>query len=337
MSTNKKKTKKPSGLNIIPAPHAGGNISTSKMMRLTLVALLFPAAGGVYFFGLPVLYLLVVCAASALVAEYAALMIRRSRAYPGSYSSALVSGVILALVLPASFPLWAASLGAIFAILIVKHVFGGLGKNIFNPALMGRAFLAAAFPLIITQYSLSPRPLPAALSSGPDLSDAVSEATPLNRVKFEEQKPSSSSLYLPFLLGEKKGSSGETSAFLILIGLALLLASGVADWRLPFSYFSSFMIFSSLLWLFDPGSYLNPVFSLLLGSVLLGGTYMLTDPATTPSSPKGKLLFGAGAGFLTVLIRTFIGYPEGVMFAILIMNAFTPLIERYVSPRIYGT
>ncbi len=310
-------------------------MSTGKMMRLTLLALLFPCFGAVYFFGVRVIYLFLCCISASLISEYAALKMRKAPLSTESFSSAAVTGVILALILPPGFPLWAAFIGAVFAILIVKHVFGGLGKNIFNPALMGRAFLAAAFPLIITQYAMTPRSLPYGLSPGLH-SDAVSEATPLNRIKFEEKTPGSS-FYIPYLLGERKGSAGETSGILILIGLAVLLLSGAADWRLPLSYFTSIAVFSGILWLFAPDKFINPIFTLLLGGVFLGGTYMVTDPVTTPASPKGKLVFGIGSGFLTVLIRTFSGYPEGVMFAILLMNAAVPLIERYTSPRIYGT
>ncbi len=323
-------------LNIIPAPHRGSSLTTLKMMRLTLAALFFPAAGGIYFFGIRVFYLLLCCLLSSLFFEYAALRLRNKEASPGSFSSAAVSGAILALVLPPGFPLWGAVIGSAFSILIVKHVFGGLGKNIFNPALAGRAFLAAAFPLIITQYSIMPRQLPEPVTSLSSEREAVTRATPLNRFKFEGERPAPD-MIIPFFLGEKKGSSGETSGLLILIGLGVLLISGAADWRLPVSFFSSVFIFSGLLWLFFPQDFLNPIFGLMLGGVLLGGVFMVTDPATTPATPGGKILFGAGAGVLSVLIRTFSGYPEGLMFAILIMNAVTPLINRYIFPRIYGT
>jgi electron transport complex protein RnfD len=251
--------------------------------------------------------------------------------------SAAVTGIILALVIPPSFPVWAAVLGVFFSICIVKHVFGGLGRNIFNPALMGRAFLTAAFPVLITTYSIDCRKLPfGRRAETADTVESVSSATPLSKVKFEGGIYGKSHLW-KFFLGERKGSLGETSGILILSGLMLLLAAKVADWRLSFSYFLAVFIFSAIIWLVNPLKYVDPLMAMLLGGVLLGGAFMVTDPVTTPVTPVGKWIFGLGAGIITVVIRNWSGYPEGVMFSVLLMNSVTPLINRYSKPRIYGT
>ncbi|NLB34971.1 MAG: RnfABCDGE type electron transport complex subunit D [Elusimicrobia bacterium] len=320
-------------LNVSPAPHIKEKQTLPDIMKITLWALAFPAAGSIFFFGVPALLLIIVTSLSALLAEIFVLkFLRKGKKGIGSPSdmSALITGLILALVLPAGFPLWAAGLGAAFAIIIVKHTAGGLGRNIFNPALMGRAFLTAAFPVMITTYAINYR----------SISDyeAVSSATPLSAAKFERGgEEVTDAPLLAYFIGEKKGSLGETSPLLILIGLSVLLIGKAADWRLPAAYFGSFIFFSILVWLFYPGYSLDPLTSLFTGGVMLGGAFMVTDPVTTPVTPKGKLVFGIGAGFLTMLIRVFSGYPEGVMFSILLMNAVTPLINRVTPVKKYGS
>ena len=319
-------------LSVSPAPHIKGSLTLPRMMWFTFAALLFPAAAGVFFFGPRVILLLVTCVAAALLTESVILKLRKGSAGPGTGikdGSAAVTGMIMALILPPSFPLWAAALGAVFAIAAAKHIFGGLGSNIFNPALIGRAFLVAAFPLMITSYSAEFRNLTGY--------EAVSSATPLARVRFEGETLSVRDNFIPFLIGEKRGSAGETSPLLILIGLLILLGTKTADWRLPVSYFAAVLAFSALIWAFDPGGYINPILALFTGGVFIGGSFMVTDPVTTPVTPRGKVIFGAGAGLITVLIRSYSGYAEGVMFAILLMNALTPLINRRTAPRIYGT
>jgi electron transport complex protein RnfD len=321
-------------LKVLPAPHIRSEVSLQKMMWMTVAALVFPCAGSVYFFGFKALKLILACAASAVFFEFLCLYLRRAKLSIID-GSAVVTGIILALVIPPSFPVWAAVLGVFFSICVVKHIFGGLGKNIFNPALMGRAFLTAAFPILITTYTTDYRTLPAKRKTHA-ITRAISSATPLSKIKFEQAKYRKG-WAMPFFIGAKKGSTGETSGALILIGLIILLGSKAADWRLPLSYFGSVFIFSALLWLINPSEFINPFLAMLLGGVLLGGTFMVTDPVTTPVTFKGKWIFGIGAGILTVVIRNFSGYPEGVMFSILLMNSLTPLINRYTAPRIYGT
>ncbi len=334
-----KEKEKLNNLILSSAPHIKGKLSVNKMMWTTSLALLFPILGGIYFFGIRVLYLVLTCVGFSVILE---LLCQRLRGIKMDISdgSAVVTGILLALIVPPSFPLWAAILGVAFSICIVKHIFGGFGKNIFNPALMGRAFLVAAFPILITTYVINYRgyiaesPLPAECQISVD---AVTQATPLSRIKFEGKIFAPENYFLKFFLGEKKGSSGETVAILILVGLFILIITKVADWRLPFSYFAAVFIFSTVLWFINSDIYINPLLSLFLGGVMFGGTYMVTDPVTTPLSKKGKWIFGLGAGILTVIIRNYSGYPEGVMFSILLMNAVTPLINRWTAPKIYGT
>jgi len=323
-------------INISPAPHIREGNSLSKMMWFTAAALMLPSAAGVFFFGWRALLLVLSCVAAALASEAVCLYLRRLPVRLGD-GSAVVTGILMALILPPSFPIWAAVLGTVFAIAVVKHVFAGLGKNIFNPALMGRAFLTAAFPILITTYSIPYRALDFYGSGGMGRLNSVTSATPLNQIKFEGRSFSGSGNLLRFFLGAKKGSTGETSGLLILLGFIFLLYKKVIDWRLSASYFAGVVLFSAAAWLIRPGLCPTPLAALLLGGVMLGGVFMVTDPVTTPVAPGGKFIFGFGAGLLTVIIRTWSGYPEGVMFSIILMNSITPLINRYTMPRIYGT
>ncbi len=316
---------------ISPAPHLKDKLTLEKMMWWTVVALFFPVIGSIYFFGIKALILIITCVFSAVIFEIICKYLKKTEVSVKD-GSAIVTGIILALIIPPSFPVWAAVLGVFFSICIVKHIFGGLGKNIFNPALMGRAFLTAAFPVLITTYTINFRYLPV---KHPEI-EAETSATPLGKIKFED-KNFNNKMILNFFLGEKKGSAGETSGLLIIIGLVILIVSKVCDWRLPISYFSTVFIFSLVLWLINPEKFINPALTFVLGGILLGGTYMVTDPVTTPVTIRGKWAFGIGAGILTIVIRTWSGYPEGVMFSILLMNAVTPLINRYTLPKIYGT
>jgi len=239
--------------------------------------------------------------------------------------SAIITGILLALTLPPSFRLSSAALGAIVAISLGKHIFGGLGYNIFNPALLGRAFLQASFPVAITTWS---NPITAKYATV----DAISTATPLGAFKFEKVLTD----YSDLLFGNVGGSLGETSAIAILIGGIFLLILKNADWRIPISFLGSVVIVSGIFWLVNPVQYADPVFHLLSGGLMLGTFFMATDMVTSPITTKGSWIFGAGAGFLLIIIRLFGGLPEGVMYSILLMNGLTPLINRYTHPRIFG-
>ncbi|MGM0441564.1 MAG: RnfABCDGE type electron transport complex subunit D [Elusimicrobiota bacterium] len=342
---NKKIKENIKNIKLNPAPYLRDEVSMAYMMRWTFIALLFPVAGSIYFFGTKAFFLVIVCVISSVITDILCSFLR-GKSINKELGSSVVTGLILALVLPPSFPLWAAFIGAVFGVGVTKHIFGGLGKNIFNPALMARAFLTAAFPILITTYNISPRQVSFVESKTGNI-EATSKATPLTKFKFEDKGKdrvkivadgsTSKNFMLKYFFGSHKGSNGETSALLILIGLAVLLWKKIIDWRLPLSYFLTIIVFSALLWGISPQNFLDPLSTIFLGGVLLGGTYMVTDPVTTPVTGKGKWVFGIGAGLLTLLIRNFGGYPEGVMFSILLMNAVTPLINRFTRPRIYGT
>ncbi|MFW6134514.1 MAG: RnfABCDGE type electron transport complex subunit D [Elusimicrobiota bacterium] len=319
---------------LTPAPHLRGKMNAEKMMWFTVLALLFPVIGSIYFFGIKALILVASCVVSSILFDILCQYLRGIKISIND-GSPVVTGILVALILPPSFPVWAAIIGVGFAICIVKHIFGGLGKNIFNPALMGRAFLTAAFPVLITAYSVNYNAI--LKKNNIKKTDTVTSATPLSAVKFKQEKINFKNNFMNYLVGEKKGSLGETSGILIILGLIVLLCTKAADWRLPVSYFSSVFILSGVLWLISSENFIHPFLSMVVGGVLLGGTYMVTDPVTTPVTIKGKWIFGAGAGFLTVVIRNWSGYPEGVMFSILLMNAVTPIINRYTKPGIFGT
>jgi electron transport complex protein RnfD len=254
--------------------------------------------------------------------------------------SATLTGVLLGLTLPPAFPLWMAFLGGVAGVGLGKLIFGGLGQNLFNPALVGRAFLQAAFPTAITTWSAPAQPgtqlsVSTSLFARPLMSaevDAISAATPLGLAKFEGQITDLG----PLLIGNTAGSLGETSALLLLLCGLWLGARRMFDWRLPVSTLLSVAVFSGVLHLISPQSYPPPGFMLLSGSLLFGCVFMVTDPVTTPTTPRGAWIFGAGVGALVVLIRLWGGLPEGVMYAILLMNSAVPHITRHTQPRPLG-
>jgi electron transport complex protein RnfD len=239
--------------------------------------------------------------------------------------SAAITGLLLALTLPPSLPISAGVIGSVFSISIGKQIFGGLGYNIFNPALLGRAFLQASFPVAMTTWSYPHTAKYAQI-------DAVSAATPLAQFKFDKIITD----YGDLLFGNIGGSLGETSALAIFIGGVFLLIMKYADWRIPVSYMGTVFIMGGLFWFFSPDNYPDPVFQLLSGGLMLGALFMATDMVTSPITVSGAWIFGAGAGIVLVIIRLFGGVPEGVMYSILLMNAFTPLINRYTRPKYFG-
>jgi len=302
---------------ISSSPHIFSKITVSEIMGGVIIALIPVIVASIYFFGLRAIELILTCVGVSVGTEYFFLKIRKKK-IPRE-PSAIVTGLLLALILPPGLPLWAAALGAIFSILIVKQIFGGLGYNIFNPALAGRAFLVATYPVLMTTW-VQPFTL-----------DAVTTATPLGLAKFNSQ-------FTPLLklfLGNVSGSLGETSALAILIGAGYLFVKKYIDWRIPLSYLSTVIILSGIFYFFNP-HYGPPVFHLLSGGLMLGTFFMATDPVTTPITKTGRWIFGIGAGIIVIIIRNFGGYPEGVMFSILFMNALTPLLNKYLTARVYG-
>jgi len=290
----------------IRAPYAARNI-----MWLVAFTLLFPSAAGVYFFGLSGLILLVFTTLAAVLTEAVCQWLAK-RPVTVSDGSAVVTGMLLALILPPTFPLWMAAIGAIFAIGLVKVLFGGLGFNIFNPALAARAFLLASWPVAMTTWV---RPF-----------DAVTTATPLFLVnKMQAAAPA----YWDMFIGNRAGSLGETSVLAILIGAAILFLARVVDWPAPTAYIGSVALLTFLL-----GH--DPLFGLLSGGLMLGAFFMATDYVTSPVTTKGRFIFGLGCGIMTVGIRYFGGFPEGVNYSILLMNMLTPMIDKYARPKLFG-
>lgn len=306
-------------------------------VNLALVPVTFAA---LWYYGLATLLILTASILGALGTE--AFLKRKIRHLPGGLydGSALLTGWLLGLTLPPSIPLWIAFAGGVISIGLGKAIFGGIGGNMFNPALVGRAFLQAAFPVALTTWPAVSQAdrftsAPATLFAPPFLSpavDGVSSATPLARMAFEQfQTPN-----VELLTGATTGSLGEASAGIILLMGIYLAARRVLNWRIPVSILGSAAAFSGILYLVDPSVYPSPEFHLFAGGLMLGAVFMATDPVTSPLTQKGCWIFGIGIGVLVVLIRQFGGLPEGVMYAILFMNAATPLIDRLTQARTFG-
>lgn len=299
-------------------PHLTSKITTPFLMKQVIIALLPATAASIYFFGIRAVILILNCLLSAIASERIIFALRRKPSAINDFSAA-VTGLLLALILPPSLPWYAASLGSIVAIGIGKHIFGGLGANIFNPALIGRAFLMAAYPKMLTNFIK------------PNSVDAISSATPLVLRKFNQVITPDSALFL----GKISGSLGETSAICLIVGGAYLLIRKVAGWRIPLSLLFTTATISAIFFIASPG-WGSVSFHLFSGGLLLGAFFMATDPVTTPVTKKGRYIFGVGCGLLIMIIRYFSGLPEGVMYSILFMNALTPLINRYTKPRRFG-
>ncbi|MDR2447065.1 MAG: RnfABCDGE type electron transport complex subunit D [Treponema sp.] len=320
-------------LQLSPSPHIATPTSAATLMRNMLVALAPAAIFGCVIFGLPALLNIAVSVASAMSAEAAFRRILKRESKVRDLSAA-VTGLLLALAIPPATPLWMTALGAIFAVVVVKEFFGGLGSNVFNPALSARAFLLMSFPAALTEWN-KPNGLAAGIAAG---FDAATTATPLNIIKqgggiagvadsFGGAADYASVIKTLFI-GNRGGSTGETSILLILTGAAYLLATKTIDWRAPLAMIAAVAAGSFALGL-------DPLFGVLSGGVLFGAVFMATDYTTAPLTAKGKLLFGAGAGLITVVIRKWGAFPEGVTYGILIMNAFTPFLNKLLS-RKYG-
>ncbi|MEG0518187.1 MAG: RnfABCDGE type electron transport complex subunit D [Bacteroidales bacterium] len=321
---------------VSPSPHIHGKENTGNLMRDVVIALLPAVAVSIYFFGFAALKLVLIGVISCMAVEYLIeKFLMKSKITICDYS-AVITGLLLALNVPASAPWWIMVIGAIVAIGIVKMSFGGLGQNVFNPALVGRVFLLVSFPVIMTDWSMPASFFGATI-------DATSGATPLGIVKEGlAQGQTLSQIYAAHdfsytqMLFTRVGSAGELSAIALLLGFAYLLVRRVIKPHIPFAIFGSIFIFSGILWLCNGERFTDPIFNILTGGVLLGAIFMATDYVTSPMSNKGMIIFGAGIGILTILIRQFGSYPEGISFAILIMNATVPLINMYVKPKRFG-
>jgi electron transport complex protein RnfD len=314
------------------SPHIHSGDTTAGIMRMVIYALLPATLLSIYFFGLPALRTLLICILGCIACEALGCWMMQ-RAQTIRDGSAALTGLLLALNLPPSSPWWMALFGAAIAIWIGKLVYGGLGYNPFNPALVARVILLISFPVQMTTWTT-----PAPPGSG---LDAVTGATPLGEMKsavmLTGQLPDlATSGFDLYFYGLMAGSLGEVSALALLLGGIFLIVRKVITWHIPVSYLASVVVCGGFFWLVDPGRYPSPLFHLLTGGLILGAFFMATDMVTSPITARGMLVFGTGCGLLTVLIRLFGGYPEGVSFAILLMNATTPLIDRYTQAKIYG-
>lgn len=322
-------------LEVRPAPFLKSSVGTPKIMRDVVLALLPPLAVGVWNFGLQALLVVAGAVLGAVLTEWVASRPRGATLF--DYTAPL-TGLILGLTLPPGLPVWMAVLGGFVAIALGKLVWGGLGQNLFNPALVGRAFLQAAFPSALTTWAkpgqgfleLSPATLVAPFMN-PQV-DAITGATPLGLMKFEHR----ATPLFDLLIGDTGGSIGETSAVLILLGGLYLLARRAFDWRIPASILLTVAVLSTVVWAFAPDRYPDGLHMVLSGGLMFGAVFMATDPVTSPMTPRGAWVFGLGVGVLVVLIRLWGGLPEGVMYAILLMNGATPLINRFLPTRPFG-
>ena len=327
--------RQPRPLVLTTAPFVHEGTSTQRIMLEVLAAALLVTCVATWHFGLAALLVVGAATAGAVGAEW--LSTRRLGFSTLDDYSAALTGVLLGLTLPPGFPLWMAFLGGVAGIGLGKLIWGGLGQNAFNPALVGRAFLQSAFPTAITTWAPTGGELPGSLFAAPLMRaeaavDVVSTATPLGLSKFEGVVTDA----LPLLTGDVPGSLGETSALLLVLCGVWLVARRLCDWRLPVSTLLSVLVFAGALHLVAPEVHPPPHFMLLSGGLLFGAVFMVTDPVTTPTTPKGAWLFGLGVGALVVLIRRFGGLPEGVMYAILLMNAASPHLESLTMERPFG-
>jgi electron transport complex protein RnfD len=319
---------------ITASPHLGGADTTPKIMWHVVGSLVPVIAAATYFFGVSALLVIAAAVAGCLVTEQ--VFGKRGSLLDGS---AAITGLLLGLTLPAGLPLWMAFVGGVFGIGLGKLVFGGLGQNIFNPALLGRAFLQAAFPAPLTTWPLVAGPwwqlrgdnfaLPLA---GPRVADALTGATPLGKMKFEHTATPLWNL----VIGSTEGSLGETSGLVILVCGAYLALRNFLNWRIPASIFATVAVLATGIHLIQPSRYPDALFMLFSGGLMLGAVYMATDLVTSPVTNLGCWYFGAGIGLLVVVIRLWGGLAEGVMYAILLMNAMVPYLNRWTEPRVFG-
>jgi electron transport complex protein RnfD len=321
---------------ISPSPHIHDNVTTQRLMRDVIIALIPAFLVSVWFFGLSTLWITLVsigvCVGSEWVLQKYVLKIQPSI----RDLSATLTGLLLAMNLPSGIPLYIVAIGAVFAIGVVKISFGGLGSNLFNPAIAGRIFLLISFPVAMTSWTLP--------ASGFFSADATTGATPLAVMSRglaaghtpQEIMAEHGYSYFNMLFGQIGGSFGEVSALALLLGFAYLLIRKVITWHIPVTIFLTVAVFTGIFWLIDPLKNPDPLFHLLTGGLMLGAVFMATDYVTSPMLKKGAIIYAAGIGIITCVIRKWGSFPEGISFAILIMNAIVPLLNIYVKPKRFG-
>lgn len=313
---------------ISPSPHIHSGESVNKIMYSVILALAPAFIWSVVIFGLDAFRVTLIAVAACVAFEYLIQKFILKTPPQITDGSAALTGVLLAFNVPASIPSWMLIVGALVAIGIAKMPYGGLGNNPFNPALVGRVFMLISFPVNMTSW--------------PKV-DAVSTATPLAMLKegikngqpiadIFRQMPNNFDLFM----GNISGSLGEISVAALLIGGIFMLVRKIITWHIPVSVLVSAAVFSGIFWLIDPSKYADPVFQLMTGGLFLGAFFMATDMVTSPMNPRAQIIFGVGIGVLTIMIRMWGAYPEGVSFAILIMNALVPLLNRFVKPKRFG-
>lgn len=323
-------------LTVSPSPHIFGNLTARKMMIGVMVSLIPAFLVTIYLFGLGAVIVTVVSVLTCVIAEMLIQKFLLQTPITINDGSAIVTGILLAFNLPSNLPWWMVVIGAVFSIGVAKMAFGGLGNNPFNPAISGRIFLLISFPVQMTSW-----PVPLQLPM--QYTDALTGATPLGILKegirngdsishIMNQIPDSMHLFL----GQMGGSLGEVSALALIIGFAWLLYKKIITWHIPVTIVATIYMFTGILWILDPATNATPIFHILTGGVLLGAIYMATDLVTSPMTRKGMVIYAMGIGIITVVIRRFGIYPEGVSFAILIMNAAVPLINKYIKPGRFG-
>jgi electron transport complex protein RnfD len=323
-------------LNVSPSPHQQSPETTRKLMYGVVIALLPALAASIYYFGIGAIIVTLTSVLSCVAVEY---LIQKFilKVKPSiSDGSAVVTGLLLAFNVPSNLPVHIIVIGAIIAIGVAKMTFGGLGNNPFNPALVGRVFLLISFPVQMTSW-----PVPTGFKTG--YADAVTGATPLGLLSEGVKNGEAVSAimdkipsHMQMFYGQMGGSMGEVAALALIIGGIYLLWKKIITWHIPVTVLFTVALFTGILWLVDPTKFADPLFHLLTGGLMLGAIYMATDYVTSPMTHKGMIIYGIGIGVITVLIRTWGAYPEGVSFAILIMNAFVPLLNMYIKPRRFG-
>jgi electron transport complex protein RnfD len=323
-------------LNVSPSPHIFGKDTTRKLMLGVVFALTPALIASIYYFGMGAIIVTLTAVISCLAFEYLIQKYIIKGPTTITDGSAIVTGLLLAFNVPSNLPVFIIIIGSLVSIGIAKMTFGGLGNNPFNPALVGRVFLLISFPVQMTSW-----PVPSGFRTG--YADAITGATPLGIIKeglkngesvsrLMDQVPS----HMQMFYGHMGGSMGEVAAVALLLGLAWLLIKKIITWHIPVSIVGSIAVFTTILWLIDPERNADPLFHILTGGVLLGAIFMATDYVTSPLTHKAMIIYGIGIGVITVIIRVYGAYPEGVSFAILIMNAFVPLMNTYMKPKRFG-
>ena len=315
---------------VSPSPHLHTRTSTKSLMRDVVIAMIPAVIVSVLFYGWAELLVLGVSVASCVLLEYLITKYLLNKPCTVCDMSAVVTGVLLALNLPATTPWWVVFIGAVVAIGVAKMTFGGLGQNLFNPAIVGRVFLLISFPTYMTNWAK-----PNGFISTAAV-DAFTGATPLGIAKEGGVAAVEGLDHMDMLFCNIGGSAGELSALAILIGFVYLLARRVIKPYITLSILATVAVFSGIFWAVNPAEFTGPVFNLLTGGVLLGAVFMATDYVTSPMSNVGGIIFGVGIGLITMLVRYFGAYPEGMSFAILIMNAVVPLINKWCHSKKFG-